>query len=163
MLQKPKSKRGYPQEFRDKAVKLVTDCGYTIEQVAEKLGCSKEAVRRWKNVGQKKLDPETALRMELEEKEIKRLRKENLRLQMENDILKKCGGAYFSNTVHGKRCDREVRLDRRASKSLACYDHVWRLESLLKRLLRLASSQRFSDDTKAKKTQRTPGHHQGDF
>jgi len=102
MSQKSKSRRGYPTEFREKAVKLVAECGYTVEQVAEKLNCSKESIRRWKEAGQKKLDPVTAARMELEEKEVKRLRKENARLQMENDILKNCGGAYFSNTARGK-------------------------------------------------------------
>ena len=39
-----KSKKNYPQEFRDKAVRLVNECGYGIDQVAEQLGCSKEPV-----------------------------------------------------------------------------------------------------------------------
>ena len=95
MTQKSKTKRGYPQELRDKAVKLVTECGYTIEQVAEKLNCSKESIRRWKHSQQKKLDPVIAARMELEEDETRRLRKEVIRLQMENEILKKAT-AYFA-------------------------------------------------------------------
>ena len=95
MSQKSKTSKSYSAEFRDKAVKLVTDCGYTIEQVAEKLGCSKESVRRWKEATKQKLDPATAVRMELEEKELKRLRKEVAQLKMENDILKKAT-AYFA-------------------------------------------------------------------
>ena len=98
MTQKSKMKRGYPQELRDKAVKLVTECGYTIEQVAEKLNCSKESIRRWKHSQQKKLDPVTAARMELEEDETRRLRKEVIRLQMENEILKKAT-AYFAKEI----------------------------------------------------------------
>jgi len=98
MSRKSKSQKSYPAEFREKAVKLVTDCGYTIEQVADKLGCSKESVRRWKEVTQQKLDPETVARMELEESELKRLRKEVVRLTMENDILKKAT-AYFAKEV----------------------------------------------------------------
>jgi transposase len=95
MPKKPKSTKAYPKELRDKAVKLVSDCGYTIEQVAEQLGCSKESVRRWKEATKSKVDPETARRMEQEESELKRLRNECIRLRMENDILKKAT-AYFA-------------------------------------------------------------------
>ena len=95
MSKKSRSKKHYPPEFREKAVKLITELGYTVEQVAEKLGCCKESVRRWKAAAQPKLDPETALRMELEENEHKRLRQENARLKMENEILKKAA-AYFA-------------------------------------------------------------------
>jgi len=95
MPEKPKSKKHYPPEFREKAVKLITELGYTVEQVAEKLGCCKESVRRWKAAAMPKLDPETVLRMELEEKEMKQLRKENARLKMEVEILKKAT-AYFA-------------------------------------------------------------------
>ena len=90
-----KSQKSYPPEFREKAVKLVTELGYSTDQVAEKLGCSKESVRRWKDAVKPKLDPDTALRMELEENENKRLKKENARLKMENEILKKAT-AYFA-------------------------------------------------------------------
>jgi transposase-like protein len=95
MPKKSKSTKAYPKELRDKAVKLVSDCGYTVEQVAEQLGCSKESVRRWKEAIKLKVDPETAQRMEREESELKRLRNENVRLRMENDILKKAT-AYFA-------------------------------------------------------------------
>ena len=98
MSRKSKSSKSYSVEFREKAVKLVTDCGYSIEQVAEKLGCSKESVRRWKEATKQKLDPDTAVRMELGEDENKRLRNENKRLRMENDILKKAT-AYFAKEM----------------------------------------------------------------
>ena len=111
MPEKPKTKKHYPPEFREKAVKLITELGYTVEQVCEKLGCSHESVRRWKAAAKPKLDPETALRMELEENENKRLRKEVAKLKMENDILKNRNGVYFSNTAPGRRCKCEVRLD----------------------------------------------------
>lgn len=81
--------------FYVKAVKLITELGYTVDQVAEKLGCSKESVRRWKDAAKPKLDPETALRMEFEENETKRLRQEVGRLKTENEILKKAA-AYFA-------------------------------------------------------------------
>lgn len=87
--------KSYPAEFREKAVKLVTERGYTIEQVAEQLECSRESVRRWKEAATKKLDPEVAQRIERDEDENLRLRNEVKRLKMEVDILKKAA-AYFA-------------------------------------------------------------------
>jgi transposase-like protein len=52
--------KGYPAELREKAVNLVTERGYTIQQVAEQLGCSQESVRRWKEAKMQKSDPEPA-------------------------------------------------------------------------------------------------------
>ena len=60
MSQKSKSTRGFPKEFREKAVRLVNDCGQSIEDVAKHLGCSAESIRRWKEAATAKLDPETA-------------------------------------------------------------------------------------------------------
>jgi transposase-like protein len=89
-----KTKKSYPPEFREKAVKMITDLGYSVSEVAQKLGCSTAAVRRWKESAMP-LDPELSQRMELGEDENKRLRKENARLKMEVDILKKAT-AYFA-------------------------------------------------------------------
>jgi len=98
MSQKSKSTRGFPKEFREKAVRLVNECGQSIENVAKHLGCSAESIRRWKEAATTKLDPETAQRIEQESSELKRLRKENVQLKMENDILKKAT-AYFAKDV----------------------------------------------------------------
>ena len=89
-----KSKKSYPPEIREKAVKLITELGYSVSDVARQLGCSQAAVRRWKDTAVP-LAPEVSLRMQLGEDEAKRLRKENARLKMENDILKKAT-AYFA-------------------------------------------------------------------
>jgi transposase-like protein len=90
--------KSYSAEFREKAVRLVTERGYTCNQVAEQLDCSEESIRRWKEKAIKKLDPETAQRMQNDEDEFKRLRKENAQLKMENEILKKAT-AYFAREV----------------------------------------------------------------
>ena len=98
-MQRPsKSRRGYSKEFREKAVRLVTECGQSIADVAQHLGCSIESVRRWKETATTKLDPETAQRMEREDNETKRLRKEIAQLRTENEILKKAT-AYFAKEV----------------------------------------------------------------
>jgi len=94
-MSKTSGTKSYPDEFRSKAVKLVTEKGFTPQQVAEHLGCSLESVRRWKEAAKRKLDPEHAARIELEENENKRLRNEVKRLTMEVEILKKAT-AYFA-------------------------------------------------------------------
>ena len=43
-----KPKKSYPPEVREKAVKLITELGYSVADVAQQLGCSTAAVRRWK-------------------------------------------------------------------------------------------------------------------
>ena len=68
---------------------------YSLAQVAEQLGCSQESIRRWKEAALRKVDPELAARIELEEDENKRLRKEVANLKLEIEILKKAA-AYFA-------------------------------------------------------------------
>ena len=91
---KPRRPKAYPVEFREKAVKMITELGYTASEVGRQLNCSVSAIQRWKSES-KPLDPEISKRMSLEEDENKRLRKENARLRMENEILKKAT-AYFA-------------------------------------------------------------------
>jgi transposase len=97
-MSKKSSIKFYPGEFREKAVRLVTERGYTVAQVAEQLGCSQVSIQRWKEAANRKLDSELAARIELEESETKRLRKENLQLKMEVEILKKAT-AYFAKEI----------------------------------------------------------------
>ena len=96
------SKKSYPPEVREKAVKLITELGDSLpgtpasnsSEVAQQLGCSTASVHRWQAAAAP-LDPAVSLRMELGEDENKRLRKELARVKMENDILKKAT-AYFA-------------------------------------------------------------------
>ena len=97
MSKKPGTK-SYSAELREKAVRLVTERGYSLAQVAEQLGCSQESIRRWKEAALRKLDPELAARIELEEDENKRLRKEVANLKLEIEILKKAT-AYFAKEM----------------------------------------------------------------
>ena len=39
-------KKSYPPEVREKAVKLITELGYSVAEVARQLRCSTAAVRR---------------------------------------------------------------------------------------------------------------------
>jgi transposase-like protein len=94
-MSKKSGTKSYSAELREKAVRLVTERGYSIRQVAEQFGCSLATVQRWKEAALRKADPELAARIELEEDENKRLRKENAQLKQDLEILKKAA-AYFA-------------------------------------------------------------------
>jgi transposase len=97
-MSKKSRMKSYSAEFREKAIRLVQECGQTIPPVAQHLGYSHESIRRWIETANAKLDPDTTQRIKLETSELKRLRKENAQLKMENDILKKAT-AYFAKEV----------------------------------------------------------------
>jgi transposase-like protein len=65
------SKKSYSAEFREEAVKMVTELGYSVPDVARQLGCSPPAVPRWK-ADATPLDPEVSQRMLLDEDETQR-------------------------------------------------------------------------------------------
>ena len=90
-------KRTYTKEFKQKACELVLKDGIKHAVVAEKLGINKIMLYQWISdyetygedafVGKGNLRPHDA--------ELKKLRKENERLRMENKIKKKAA-AYFA-------------------------------------------------------------------
>ncbi|MFC1896181.1 transposase [Thermodesulfobacteriota bacterium] len=87
----------YTGEFKQDAVKLVVEHGYTCRQAAERLGIASSNVTRWVRLHrdeEQELGEMGATSRELEA-EIRRLRKENQRLQMEREILKKAA-AFFA-------------------------------------------------------------------
>ena len=45
---KPRRHKAYSAEFREKAVKMITELGYTAGEMAKQLDCSVSAIQRWK-------------------------------------------------------------------------------------------------------------------
>ena len=87
------SKR-YTEEFRIEAVKQVTDRGYSVAEVAERLGTTTHSLYAWmKRYGEPK--PQQANRAD-DQAEIAKLKAELRRVTEERDILKKAA-AYFAN------------------------------------------------------------------
>ena len=87
----------YTKEFKHDAVKLVLEQGYSANEVARRLGINQTSVSRWVREQRQDHQPSndgSATRSQLEA-EIIRLRKENQRLQMEREILKKAA-AFFA-------------------------------------------------------------------
>ena len=96
MNQKPRRK--YSEEFKDDAVKLVTEQGYRLSEAARNLDVDPSVLRRWLNGATTDKSHATPgkSRMTPEQEEIRRLREENKRLLMEREILKKAA-AFFAN------------------------------------------------------------------
>ena len=90
---RPKRKRrNHSEEFKQEAVKLVSDQQLSVAAAARNLGIHPNLLRSWK----RRIEAESEDLTEDERMEIARLRIENRRLRMERDILKKAT-AFFAN------------------------------------------------------------------
>lgn len=93
-----KTRRSYSSEFKQQAVLMVVEQGYSIAEAARQLGIGQNLLRNWKA---KYLDQGDQAfpghgKRSPQDDELHRLRQENLRLRQERDILKKALG-YFSS------------------------------------------------------------------
>ena len=89
-------RRKYTLEFKEETAKLVTEKGYSRSEAARSLGISNRNVRRWVDEHTGKTKKIERIAPSSEQDEITRLRKENDRLRMEREILKKAA-AFFAN------------------------------------------------------------------
>ena len=88
------ARRKFTREFKVSAVRLVNEQGYSVPEAARSLGVDPGCVRDWV----RELGPEAGVAPSGEgavQAELRRLRKENARLLMERDILKKAA-AFFA-------------------------------------------------------------------
>jgi transposase len=85
------ARRQYTREFKVSAIEMVTRKGYTVHQAAKELGIDHKTLRDWikKPSGMEGAEAENLAA------EVRRLRKENLQLRQEREILKKAA-AYFA-------------------------------------------------------------------
>jgi transposase len=92
----PKPRRLFTPEQKAEAVRIVEQSEKPLTQVARELGISESALRKW--VNQAKIDqnvsPQGALTT-AERQELLQLRRDNKRLQMERDFIKKAA-AFFA-------------------------------------------------------------------
>ena len=85
----------YDREFRLGAARLVVEQGYSQAETARRLGVSSHSVRNWIDEFRRTGEVPPEGQPVPDSEELKRLRRENQRLEMENEILKKAA-AYFA-------------------------------------------------------------------
>ena len=94
------TRKKYTREFKQDAVRLVTEQGYNKTEAARNLGLDRSVLARW--VKEFQDDESEAFRgngkLTSEQAELRRLREENRRLKMERDILKNPPRAPASRT-----------------------------------------------------------------
>jgi len=91
------TRRQFSREFKFEAVKLVKDRGVSVAQAARDLDVHENVLRKWVRImGSAALTGSADSGVARpDQSELVRLRKENAKLRMERDILKKAA-AYFA-------------------------------------------------------------------
>lgn len=96
----------YSKEFREEAVRLVTEGGLSTGEASARLSLPKSTLENWVRVGKKgKLGeigkshrPLTELEMELAQ-----VKRELAIVKVERDILKKAAAYFAKESLHGTR------------------------------------------------------------
>ena len=101
-------KSQYAPELRERAVRMVFDHAHehpsqwaTIRSVAEKIGCTVEALRRWVRQAERDHGERPGLTTD-ERTRLKQLERENVELKRANEILK-TASAFFAQAVLDRR------------------------------------------------------------
>ncbi len=89
-----KTRKKYTDEFKAEAVKLVTEQKYKITEAARNLGIHDSLLRRWMKEQSPDSNQSSVSTVKLQA-ELKRVKRENERLRMEREILKKAA-AFFA-------------------------------------------------------------------
>lgn len=99
-MEEGKRRKGYDKQYKVDAIKLVTEAGRSVREVARELGIDANTLYHWKRELTK--EGEEAFpgkgHMTAQEEEIRRLRKELAEAKEDREILKKALG-YFSKST----------------------------------------------------------------
>jgi transposase len=96
----------YTQEFREEAVKMVTDGGIPVLEVSKRLSLPKSTLEHWIRVSKsghlgkigKGQHPLTDI-----ERELAQVKRELSLAKVERDILKKAAAYFAKESLHGTR------------------------------------------------------------
>ena len=90
----PKTRPAYPEQFRREAIELLR-AGRSPRELADSLGVSQQTLRNWRRQDQiDRHERDDGITTD-EREELARLRRENLRLKQERDLLKRAA-AFFA-------------------------------------------------------------------
>jgi transposase len=93
----PKTRPAYPDEFRHEAVQMLR-AGRTPRELSESLGVSAQTLRNWRRQDQVDRDERDDGLTSDERDELRRLRRENVRLKQERDLLKRAAAFFAAET-----------------------------------------------------------------
>ncbi len=93
----PTTRPAYPEEFRREAVQLLR-AGRTPRELAESLGVSQQTLRNWRRQDQRDRHERDDGVTSDERAELVRLRRENVRLRQERDLLKRAAAFFARET-----------------------------------------------------------------
>jgi len=94
--------RKYPDELRERGVRLALESGRPIAQVARDLGIHPESLRRWVRQAEADEGRRADLLTTEEREELRRLRSENRELRRANEILK-AASVFFATELDPPR------------------------------------------------------------
>ena len=94
--------RKYPQELRERAVRLARESDRPLAQIAKDLGVHREALRLWVRQDEADRGGRVDQLSVVERQELARLRKENAELKRANEILK-AASALFAKELDRPR------------------------------------------------------------
>jgi transposase len=93
------ARKTYTREFKDQALRLVTDRHLSVAEAARRLGIHENLLRAWRKAARatgSAAFPGPGRPGPADDDELRRLRAENARLRAERDLLKKAA-AYFAS------------------------------------------------------------------
>ena len=96
----------YTKEFKEEAVKMVTEGGLGIPEVGRRLSIAKSTIAYWVKIAKEGTltNPFRQQRPVTEEQmEVARLKREVAELKMERDILKKAAAYFAKESLKGTR------------------------------------------------------------
>ena len=94
-----RKRRRFTAEYKGEAVKRLEESGKALQQVADELGVHANQLRGWRDERLAAGSAEAPARQKAEAAELARLRRENKRLEQENEILKRAAAFLAREAV----------------------------------------------------------------
>lgn len=92
-------RRNYDADFREGAVRIVTETGKPVARVARELGVNEGTLGNWVNLDRRRRDSGDGAVSESERAELVRLRREVVELRMQRDVLKRSVALWVQDAM----------------------------------------------------------------